>query len=55
MIAEPGGQVLTFAAVVEVQRPAGGHVDQYRAVMAALAEGEVVDTKELHVACRRLG
>ncbi|WSN62418.1 hypothetical protein OG195_42800 (plasmid) [Streptomyces sp. NBC_01362] len=55
MIAEPGSQVLAFAAVVEVQRPVGGHVDQYRAVVAALAEGEVVDAEDLHLADLRLG
>lgn len=55
VIAEPGDQVLAFAAVVEVQRPVGGHVDQDRAVVAALAEGEVVDTEDLHLADLRLG
>lgn len=55
VIAEPGSQVLPVAAVVEVQRPVGGHVDQYRAVVAAPAEGEVVDAEDLHLADLRLG
>lgn len=55
VIAEPGSQVLPVAAVVEVQRPVGGHVDQYRAVVAALAEGEVVDAEDLHLADLWLG
>jgi hypothetical protein len=40
---EPGGQVFALAAVMEVRRSARGHVGQYRAVVAAFAEGEVVD------------
>jgi hypothetical protein len=52
---EPGGQVLALAAVVEMQRTVGGHVDQHGAVMAALAEGEVVDAEHLDLTDVRLG
>ena len=54
-IAEQGGRIPAFAAVVEVQRPTGGHADQHRTVAAAPAEGEVIDTEDLHLADLRLG
>jgi hypothetical protein len=38
-----------------MQRTVGGHVDQHGAVMAALAEGEVIDAEHLDLADVRLG
>lgn len=55
MIAQPGGQVLALTAVEEMKRTVGGHVDQDRAVMAALAEGEVVHAQHFNVAGLGLG
>ena len=50
VVAQPCGEVFALAAVVEMQWTVGGHVDQHRAVVTALAEGEVVDTEDLHLA-----
>jgi hypothetical protein len=50
VVAEPCGEVFAFAPVVEMQWTVGGHVDQHRAVVTALAESEVVDSEDLHLA-----
>jgi hypothetical protein len=50
VFAEPRGEVCALAPVVEMQWTMGGHVDQHRAVVTALAESEVVDAEDLHLA-----
>jgi hypothetical protein len=42
---QPGGEGGGVAVGQQVDRAAGGHVDQHRAVVVAAAEGEVVHAK----------
>src|SRR5215475_1349474 len=54
VVAEPCGEVFALAPLVEMQWTVGGHVDQHRAVVTALAEGEVVNAEDLHLAGLRV-
>ena len=53
--AQPPGQVRAVAAVEDLDRAVGGHIDQHGAVMAAFAEGEVVNAEHRHRPGRRVG